>query len=369
MPVFRFAKAFSVVRHMKEAFLKDSEGAARGGAVPNPERREEWSENRKKARQLASEKKRTRSERQEFLRTKKAELKNKKRLADQLQELLVRATEDQLNSSDLQKLHNSKSRTRLEILRLKSELGTARERRAEGAHVVTGAFPHFVLIGPGRSGTTFLYRLLNQHPLVEPAAKKELHFFNHHFEEGPEWYSHRFPAPRMKDGRITVTGEATPTYIFDPLVPERMAQVIPQARLISLLRNPVNRSYSAYHKRVATGRETRTFEEVIEADLNDGSPDLLRRGTYVNHLPRWGEFFSDEQMLVLKSEDLFECPRETLKTVLNFLDLPEWEPKAWESGKKQHYEPMAPATRRRLEQYFKPYNERLYEFLGVDLGW
>ena len=73
---------------------------------------------------------------------------------------------------------------------------------------------------------------------------------------------------------------------------------------------------------------------------------------------------------MLKSEDFFERPKETLKVVLNFLGLPDWEPEAWEFRKKGRYERgMDPATRRRLEEYFEPHNRRLYEFLGRDLGW
>ena len=80
--------------------------------------------------------------------------------------------------------------------------------------------------------------------------------------------------------------------------------------------------------------------------------------------------FREEQILVLKSEDFFERPKETLKVVLNFLGLPDWEPEAWEIRKKGRYERgMDPATRRRLEEYFEPHNRRLYEFLGRDLGW
>jgi hypothetical protein len=75
-------------------------------------------------------------------------------------------------------------------------------------------------------------------------------------------------------------------------------------------------------------------------------------------------------MLILKSEDFFERPRNTLKTVFDFLDLPDWEPEAPEVRKKGNYEQdMNPATRRRLNEYFEPHNRRLYDYLGVDFGW
>jgi len=93
----------------------------------------------------------------------------------------------------------------------------------------------------------------------------------------------------------------------------------------------------------------------------------------VDQLLRWSKFFDDEQMLVLKSEDFFERPVETLKVVLDFLNLPDWEPPVSELQKKRHkgsYEQeMNPATRWRLKEFFEPHNRRLYDYLGVDFGW
>ncbi len=371
MPVFGFDKALSMARGVK-ALL----GVGSGGAAGVPRDEEARADNPKRDRRPASEQRK--------------KLRSKKRDA-QLELSRVKedlhAAKNVAGKGKAERLEQMKRarKKRQELLQLKSELQAVKKREAEGApdgatssslmadESETGALPDFVIIGPGRSGTTFLYRLLSWHPLVEPAAKKELHFFDLLFEEGPEWYRRWFPAPKLKDGRWTITGEATPVYIFHPLVPQRMAKVIPQARLIALLRNPVDRTYSAYHHRVRKGRESRTFEEVVEADLDDGSVGLLSRSIYVDHLVRWPEFFNNEQLLVLKSEDLFESPQQTLKVVLAFLGLPEWEPEASKLlGNKRNegrYEEMDPATRRRLEEYFEPHNQRLYEFLGVDFGW
>jgi hypothetical protein len=259
-----------------------------------------------------------------------------------------------------------------------------------------GALPDFVVIGGKKCGTTFFYRLLSQHPLVEPAAAKELHFFDRHFDEGLEWYSRCFPQPRWEDGQRTITGEATPGYIRSSLAPVRMARVVPQARLIALLRNPVDRAYSDYQMVARKGRETRSFEEAIEAQMgkwgarrfggedgtftheedgvgpDDSARQYLSRGLYAYQLLRWSEFFDKEQMLVLKSEDFFANPTGTLERTLSFLGLPEWEPQASEldsNRTRRRYEPMDSATRRRLEGYFEPHNKRLYEYLGVDFGW
>ena len=152
-----------------------------------------------------------------------------------------------------------------------------------------------------------------------------------------------------------------------------MAGVIPEAKLIALLRNPVDRTYSAYHHRAKNREKIRTFEETVEAAFDAPNGGFLSQSIYVDHLLRWSRFFDREQMLVLKSEDFFERPREILKLVLDFLDLPDWEPGASELrdkvNKGKYEQGMDPTIRRRLEDFFEPHNQRLYEYLGVDFGW
>jgi len=270
---------------------------------------------------------------------------------------------------------------RLEIFQLKNELdavnGIAETTRdVPSADQVSeepgaGALPDFVIIGAQKGGTSFLYYLLTRHPLVEPAARKELHFFDNpeRFDNGAGWYRRCFPQSGWKDGRRSITGEASPSYLFDPPVPKRMAGVVPQARLITLLRNPVDRAYSHYQMQVKRGTEHHTFEEATEQQYSS----YVSRGIYVDQLLRWFEFFSREQMLILKSEDFFERPVEILKVVLNFLELPDWQPETSELQQRRHTgtyrQKMDPSTKRRLEAYFEPYNKRLYECLGVDFGW
>ena len=99
----------------------------------------------------------------------------------------------------------------------------------------------------------------------------------------------------------------------------------------------------------------------------------LYKGIYVDHLMRWSEFFSEDQMLVLKSEDFYEHTPETLELILDFLSLPDWQPEPSMlqiiPKRQNSYPQMASATRQRLEEYFEPHNRRLYEYLGVDFGW
>ncbi len=303
-------------------------------------------------------------------------------------------------------LRERRERAEQEILRLEDELRDAKHLRAQeraatetDAAATTGALPDFAVIGGRKCGTTLLYQLLTLHPHVERAASKEPHFFGFYFDEGVEWYRRFFPQPRMKDGRRTINGEATPL-MANRLAPERMAQVIPEARLIALLRNPVDRAYSDYQMLVGREREPQTFEEAVGLEVNtepqeEHSPGgegkdpglengtglndrsgYLSRGVYVDQLQRWSEYFSRDQMLVLKSEDFYERPTETLQVVLDFLGLPEWEPDPEELASTMlwrnpgsYKRAMDPETRKRLEEYFRPHNLRLYDYLGRDLGW
>ena len=350
MPIFRFNKAFRMARDMN-VFLNLESGVTRA-AIPDGKQQERQSEELRNAEKNLKSAKR-------WIKAQKGRLENKER----------------------------------EIFRLENELRAAREQlegipygQVAPAKPGTGALPDFIIIGAAKGGTHTLYDLLTRHPHVERAVSKEVRYFSKHFGRGTGWYRSQFPPPRWRDGRRSITGEATPRYLFDPLVPRRMAEVVPQARLIALLRNPVDRAYSHYHHRVRDTRETRSFQEAIEAERgwthsegdrtheprvsHDRPPfEYLKRGVYVDQLLRWRTFFGDEQMLVLKSEDFFEREVDTLKVVLDFLGLPDWEPEALQIRNRGHYENMDLDTRRWLEGYFRPHNRRLYDYLGVDFGW
>ena len=254
-----------------------------------------------------------------------------------------------------------------------------------------GALPDFVIIGGKKCGTTFLYHLLSRHPYVAPAVDKEVHFFDIRFDWGTDWYRSHFPAPVKKEGRRVITGEASPFYLYHPHAARRAAETVPRAKLIALLRDPVDRAYSDYHHKARRGHEPLTFEQAIEAEENRlrGEKEkmladegyrsrnfrafsYLSRGVYVDQIMAWREFFDADQMLILKSEDMFEDTPQTLKRVADFLDLPAWEPDlptTPETRNEGGYTPISPATRQRLRDYFEPHNQRLYDYLGVDFGW
>src|SRR5439155_3447898 len=133
--------------------------------------------------------------------------------------------------------------------------------------------PDYLIIGAQRAGTTSLYLYLTQHPCVAPVViGKGVHYFDVDFAKGPGWYRGHFPVAarrylsRVGRDRPLITGEGSPYYLFHPLVPERVAALLPEARLIALLRDPVERAYSHYQHFVERGIETLTFEQALEAE-------------------------------------------------------------------------------------------------------
>jgi hypothetical protein len=184
------------------------------------------------------------------------------------------------------------------------------------------------------------------------------------------------------------TGEASPYYLFHPLVPDRVAEHLPQVKLIALLRDPVQRAYSHYQHELARGFETLPFEEAIEAEparlageaerlagdlayrsFEHQHHSYLARGCYAEQLDRWRARFDGDQLLVLSSERFFAEPEPTFARVLEFLELPAFSPAAWEKHNAYDYRQMGDEVRGRLVEHYREPNRRLYESLGDDFGW
>ena len=254
--------------------------------------------------------------------------------------------------------------------------------------------PDFLILGAQKAGTTALYAYLREHPALTGPAWKEVSFFDRHFWRGEAWYRGNFPnkvylrAIRARAGVDPIVGEASPSYVFHPQAPERAAALVPDARLIVLVRNPVDRALSHYHHEVALGREPLPFEQALDDEETRMAGELERmrddprhfsfawwnftyqaRGRYAEQLERWLELFSRERLLVIPSEDLLQRPRETYAQALVFLGAPPHELAAYPRIFEREYPAMDPATRARLREYFAEPNRRLYEFLGRDLGW
>jgi hypothetical protein len=253
--------------------------------------------------------------------------------------------------------------------------------------------PSFVIVSVERGGTTSLYRYLTSHPGVGEAFRKEVHYFDMNAVQGPDWYRAHFPLQawgawaRLRHG-AGITGEASPYYLYHPHVPVRLARLLPDVRIVALVRNPVERAYSHYHLNVRQGKEDLSFEEALErederlaGEWEKLSTDELYwsephyrfayrgRGLYAERLKEWHRHFSVEQILVVRSEDLYTDPAAVVAQVFHHLGVPPFTPSGFKAYNQKPYPGLAPDTRRKLAEFFAPHNQRLYELVGRDLGW
>lgn len=230
--------------------------------------------------------------------------------------------------------------------------------------------PDFIIIGAQKAGTSSLFYYLSQHPDLALAAQKEIHYYNYYREKGKglNWYKSFFPSV-FSDKQ---TGEASPYYLFDAAVPQRIKQDVPGVKLIVLLRNPIDRAYSAYSMNARRAANPfPTFEQAIanEDMSQEASRVYLWRGLYAQHLKHWLEHFKPEQLLVIKSEDFFTDPKTTLKAVYEFLGIAEIYPRNTRPQEVGRYEELAPGTRKSLQEYYAEPNRRLARMLGPQFRW
>jgi hypothetical protein len=256
--------------------------------------------------------------------------------------------------------------------------------------------PDFLIVGAQRCGTTSLFRGLAEHPsVVPPLLHKGVHFFDtpRAYARGPRWYRGHFPLRSIANRRVpgrALTGEASPYYMFHPLGAERIAAALPTARLIVLLRDPVERAFSAYKQETARGFETETFEHALELEAKRLSgeverliadPDYysfahqhhayLARGEYAAQLERAFAAVGDGRVLVIFADHLFAptTQRDAWQRILDYLDLPAWEPRIFPHANAKPSAPMQPELRRRLEAYFAAPDQRLAELIGETPPW
>jgi hypothetical protein len=254
------------------------------------------------------------------------------------------------------------------------------------------ALPDFVIIGAQKAGTTALIRYLQAHPdvMTEPGVY-EVHYFDTQWARGTGYYRSHFPyAARVArraaaTGRPVLTGEKTPSYLFHPLAPERAASIIPHAKLIALLRDPVMRAASHHAMNKRDGIEPLELAEAVKAEeervaasferLAQGieparNPartfSYVRRGRYAEQLDRWLRWFPRDQLLILRSEDLAASPGETYARVLDFLGLAAHRPEfARHNAAGRGGYSLAPDAQEQLERAFAEPNGQLREHYGI----
>ena len=246
--------------------------------------------------------------------------------------------------------------------------------------------PDFVIIGAQKSGTSSLYNFVVQHPAILPAAKKEIRYFALYHGEGEDWYRLHFP---IRTSQKLLSGEASPIYLFYPWVPGRMKKLLPDIKLIVILRNPVDRAYSHHNRTKRRKIETLSFEEATnseeercagERERMIKDPDYvprqhyrrysyLARGLYADQLENWFSYFDKEKFLILTTEDFRENSQRTLDQVFDFLEVPPFQVEDLRDRHVGNYKPMNEDTRKFLIKYYKPHNERLSKLLQRSFDW
>jgi hypothetical protein len=270
-----------------------------------------------------------------------------------------------------------------------------------------GRLPDFAIVGTMKSGTTSLATWLRRHPDVFMPATKELHFFGQHWDRGLDWYRAQF-AGATDD---CVAGEATPGYMFWSGSFDRLAEVLPDARLIALLRHPVERAYSHWWHLTEVGEERRSFAAAIQDERRRKDDTVTRdgylaRGRYHEQLERVAARYPRDRFLVLLFDDLRDEPMETFALCCRFLGVdvarrvehvgevvnprsaPRWSRaesvltglgrrqllpaqtvqrlQAW-NRKTTLAPPLASELRGQLIEYFRPDVEAVASWLGRDL--
>jgi len=250
------------------------------------------------------------------------------------------------------------------------------------------SLPDFLIIGAQKSGTTSLYNYLIQHPKIIPAKKKEIHYFDLNYNKDLSWYKANFPLNNQLKKRNAICGEASPQYIFLPNIMDRISKEIPKVKILVLLRNPIDRTFSHYNHQVRMGRENLSFKEAIKQEerrINKGYKKMselsnyidynlitfsyLHRGHYDEQVAKCYKLFPKENIKIIQSEKLYQSPNKVYQEVLDFLDLPPMELKDYKVYFSNKYNEMEPETRNYLRRYFKPHNERLFNLLGEKFDW
>ena len=271
------------------------------------------------------------------------------------------------------------------------ELARATARTAGRLTAAARMTPSFLIVGAQRCGTTSMYKTLSQHPMVLPAVlHKGAHYFDTGYRHGPAWYRGHFPlqvtarraAPAP--GRRPVTGESSPYYLFHPLAGQRIATDLPGVRLLVLLRDPVERAYSAHTHETARGFETEPFERALELEpirLAGEEAKLIAdpayqshshqhhayvtRGRYADQLRRLDALFGRDRIHVVDSQRFFTDPEPVFAEVVDFLGIGAAGGIVFDRHNARPRAPMPDSVRAKLEDQLADSDAELETWLGA----
>lgn len=250
--------------------------------------------------------------------------------------------------------------------------------------------PDFLVVGAQRCGTTSLFRALEQHEqVVRPTLNKGVNYFDLNYDRGERWYRAHFPLALTVRRRLPVsTFEASGYYMFHPLAPDRIARDLPDVKIVAMLRDPVERAYSAWKHESARGFDDLSFEEAItkESERTAGERELMiadpayqsyayrhysytARGHYAAQLRRFYDSFPATQIHVVYSESFFAEPAQEFNFLADFLGIERGSGIAFDQHNARPSGPMPGMTRELLTGIYRDEADELERLVGRRPPW
>lgn len=228
-----------------------------------------------------------------------------------------------------------------------------------------------MIVGAQKCGTQSHAFHLNQHPEIF-THEKELHYFDYKSgENNYEEYHKNFDSVDNQ----TMIGVSTPSYMYLRHAIRAIHRYNPEMKLLVFLREPVSRAYSQYMMEKTTGRTSKLFLEMIKElehvplqDIRRGGSWILQRGFYIDQLEYILSLFDSENLLILISEQIRNSPLCEYNKVFQFFGLPILDASSFKFNprihRREYQSKISKSDSKYLSEIYRPYNERLYNFLG-----
>ena len=236
--------------------------------------------------------------------------------------------------------------------------------------------PDYLVVGECKCGTSSMYDYLTKHPQILETygngidsylGTKELRFFDRYYDKGIDWYKSKFPETTDKQ----ITGEGASIYFGRMLSLDRIKRDLPNAKIIVLLRNPIDRLYSHFchmKKYIPNWKDKYdSFEDFLNSAREEDNY-LIEKGIYALPLFKWLDAFED-RVMVIKSETLFETPQDVCDYLFDWLGVDPFKLKSFEKLNSTSSLTIKPQTRKMLKAFYSSYNEELYDLLGYRMQW
>ncbi len=255
--------------------------------------------------------------------------------------------------------------------------------------------PNTYIVGGQRCGTTSMFRYLTQNSSVTgQMQEKGVHYFDTNYDKDADWYRSHFPtrqsvnAAKRRNGIDLRIMEASPYYLFHPMIPQRIHDLTPDAKIIVLVRDPADRALSHHNHEVKRGFETLPFAEAIAAEDERMAGELERmaddptyvsyahqhhsyvgRGLYAEQIQRYDALFGAENVKVVRTQDLETDPASVVDDVLMGLGVPVMGKISFPHYNARSYSSMDPDVHAQLRARFAESDAWLADRLGLDDLW